>query len=157
MKIVSLRDHPQHIGQLAEWNHAQWSEWSGTPYEQIVERYETDAAATGILPCTLIALEGNELVGFASLRERDSHDWLPGRGPWICNVYVDAKARGRSVATRLCEALIAYARALGIEALYLAAEMRENSLYHRLGFKHVKTDEHGGMTAHIMRMTLDEG
>src|SRR5687767_13735141 len=141
--IRDLLDAPQCIEHVVGWIDAQWSALSGRTPEQTAERF-TAGIAYGQLPVTFVAQAADgSCVGVASLRERDSVDWLPGATPWICNVYVPTQARGLRVASQLCLALEAPARCLGYDAIHLATN-RNDSLYHRIGYRELREIEYHG-------------
>ncbi|MEM6415398.1 MAG: GNAT family N-acetyltransferase [Pseudomonadota bacterium] len=147
VEIADLIDYPSALETVVSWIDTQWASFSGRSLEETRARY-TDGIIRDQLPITLIALSGDEILGLASLRERDSFDFLPGKTPWICNVYVDQKARGKGIAGALCKGLEKRANLLGYTEMFLATVMHHNSLYHRLGFKEVaQVEAHGDLTA----------
>ena len=155
VKVVDLCDTPQAIPTVARWIHEEWSAFSGRTSEQTLARYR-DGIEPGKLPVSLIAVRGEEPIGLASLREKDSVDWYPGVMPWICNVYVKKDARGMGIASILCKALEMVAKSMGFPIVYLATEF-EDSLYHRIGYKTFHILEKLGHTYYVTRHTLPRG
>ena len=151
--VADLLDHPEAIDIVARWINTQWSSISGRTLAQTRERF-SEGIERNRLPVTHVAFTDDRLVGVASLRVRDSFDFLPGATPWICNVFVDERARGRRVAGMLCASLEEQARALGYDEVFLATAKLEDSLYHRLGFEDVaRVEAHGEMAA-VLRKAL---
>lgn len=134
ISIDRLTRHPDALDPVARWIHQEWGAFSGRSLEQTRARF-SDEGAWGGLPMTFVALDGADPLGIASLRERDSVDWDPGRAPWICNVYVAPSARGRGIAARLCRRLEDAALELGFPAIFLASKVAEGSVYERIGYR----------------------
>lgn len=155
MSVVmrDLLDYPAALDTVVEWIDAQWSAFSGRTPLQTRERY-SQGILPGRLPITQVALVDGTLAGVASLRARDSYDFLPGATPWICNVYVGTEHRGRGVAGALCGALELTARTMGYAELFLATHLSENSLYHRIGFGQVREVPVHGELMYVLRKVL---
>ena len=154
MLIIPLSQRPDMVEAVAQWIHDEWAWFSGRSRAETVERF-TGETADQELPHTVIAIDADIPLGAATLRERDSYDWLPNRGPWICNVYVTAEARGRSVALKLCSALINYAKKIDAKEVYLSTEMGKDSLYHRLGFQEITRTILDDKTHYILSIRTD--
>ncbi|MEM1112925.1 MAG: GNAT family N-acetyltransferase [Pseudomonadota bacterium] len=144
--VTRLRDRPALLDPVVGWIDEEWAEYSGRSLQQTRERFasELDSGASQ-LPCTLVATLGDQPAGVLSLREQDSTDYDPGKLPWICNVYVPASCRGKGIASALCLAGEAVAKAMGFDAIYLANEHGEASLYGAIDYRVYKAygDERG--------------
>jgi GNAT superfamily N-acetyltransferase len=85
------------------------------------------------------ALKGEEVVGTCALvHHPDAH---AGRQYELAKMAVSPTAQGLGIGTRLGEALLAYARSLGVRQLFLEANTRLEAsvkLYHHLGFHAVQ-------------------
>ena len=153
IEIRDLLDAPACAGDVVTWIDAQWAARSGRTRRETMDRF-TRGIARDALPVTLVAVAGDgSCAGVASLRERDSVEWLAGVTPWICNVYVPEKARGAGVAQELCLALEPRARHLGYDGIYLATS-RPDSLYHRIGYREVRQIDYHGEREFILRKSL---
>ena len=152
LRILPLLDHPAAIDIVAGWIDAEWGAFSGRTLADTRARFTEDATAT--LPRSYIALDGTLPVGVASLRARDSVDWDPGAGPWLCNVYVPAEARGAGIAARLCGHIAGQAVVLDFPALFLASAAGDDSLYYRLGYRTYRIVDHDGERLHLMKRSL---
>jgi len=152
LRIARLLDHPAAIDVVAGWIDAEWGGFSGRTLAETRARFTEDEAAT--LPRSYVALDGSTPVGVASLRTCDSVDWDPGVGPWLCNVYVPAEARGAGVAARLCSHVAGQAMVLGFPALFLASAAGDDSLYYRIGYRTYRVVDHDGETLHLMKRSL---
>ncbi len=151
-RLVDLAAHPEYVEGVARWIDAEWAGFSRRSLDETITRYR-DAPGPGRLPVTLVALAGDALAGVASLRDKDSFDWLPDVRHWVCGVYVPPERRGAGIAGRLCRALEDCAGRLGIETLHLATEIGRDSLYHRLGYVEVGRRDHQGMN-YLLRKSL---
>jgi GNAT superfamily N-acetyltransferase len=151
--IRRLTDHPAALEPVVGWIDKEWGLFSGRSRDETRARFMEDHAASA-LPLTLVALDGTEAIGVASLRVRDSIDWDPTHGPWVCNVYVPPSARGRGIAEALCRGLEREALDLDFAALFLASARGEGSLYQRIGYRVYRVVEHDGERLHLMKRDL---
>jgi L-amino acid N-acyltransferase YncA len=143
VEIKDLLDAREAVPCVVAWIDSEWASLSGRSRKETHDRFAVNIERAR-LPITLVAVaKDTGCVGVASLRERDSIDWLPGASPWICNVYVSKNARGFGIAGQLCRALEREARRLGFKSVFLATSISD-SLYHRLGYEEVGRVEHGG-------------
>lgn len=153
IEIRDLLDAPEAVDAVVGWIDAQWAGMSGRTREQTLDRF-TKGMVRGQLPITVVAIAPDgACAGVASLRERDSVDWLSGVTPWICNVYVPPAARGSGIASQLCQALEPRARALGFHSIHLATA-RTDSLYHRVGYRFVREVDYHGEAQQVLRKEL---
>lgn len=152
--IVPLQSCPPLAPVVASWVYYEWSMPIHRNWQDTLARYDPDSSDD--LPVTFIATLDGAPAAMASLRRKDSYDFLPGATPWICNVYVHEGARGRGLATRLCQHIIGYAaRDLGFGELFLATSLETDSLYHRLGFTEVHRLDYFG-PKFVLRRSLQE-
>jgi predicted N-acetyltransferase YhbS len=118
VRIVPLAQHLELADTLARWHHAEWSHlYTDWTFERCLGELRAQADAER-LPTTLLALEGDTLLGSVSLVLDD----LPGRdelSPWLASLYVPPEHRNRGVGGALVEAAVAEARRLGVERLHL--------------------------------------
>jgi GNAT superfamily N-acetyltransferase len=151
--IRRLADHPAALEPVVDWIDDEWGVFSGRSREETRMRFTENPTASA-LPLTLVALDGAEPLGVASLRVRDSIDWDAAHRPWVCNVYVPPSARRRGIAEALCRGLEREALDLGFAALFLASARGKGSLYERIGYHIYAVVEHGGERLHLMKRTL---
>ena len=152
-RIVDLADRPDLLDVVARWVHDEWGAQRGRTYSTTRSRFIEPSGRTG-LPVSRVALIGGRPAGLASLRERDSIDYLPGATPWVCNVYVASAFRGSGIASALCRSLASAACGLGLNRLFLATSLHEGSLYHKLGYRLVSRCEEAGEPVHVLRKDL---
>src|SRR5690242_15674592 len=100
IEILPLGRRIEHIEQLAQWHFAQWGPFNpANTVECRVERLQGHLDA-GSVPQTFVAVDGDQLLGSASLVAAD----LPSRGdlsPWLASVYVDPPFRNRGIGAAL--------------------------------------------------------
>lgn len=149
----SLSDHPEWRLPVANAIHDQWGRLMGRTFEKTLERFEPPPS-TQVLPYTVVASSGDRPIGVASLRWRDSTDYYPDHGPWICNVFSDPQFRRLGIASRLCLLLFSKARELNLEEIYLATEVGQESLYHHLGFQEVHQYIKGPNPIFVLRLDM---
>ena len=153
--IRRLADHPPALEPVVGWIDDEWGLFSGRSLGETRARFTEDPAASA-LPLTLVALDGPQPIGVASLRVRDSVDWDPAHGPGVCNVYVPPSARGRGIAEALCHGLEREAFDLGFAALFLASARGKGSLYQRIGYRIYRVVDHDGGRLHLMKRALTD-
>lgn len=150
MQIAYLTDYPQHIPTLATWHHAQWGHLNPGDTEQArVERLRQHTGRPG-LPTTLIAVEGDALLGSASIVENDltTH---PQLNPFLASVYVAPAYRGQGIASAVVSRMIEEARQLGAAQLYLITPDQQR-LYARLGWSPLEQVYYRGEWVTLMRV-----
>ncbi len=153
MRIEYLADHPEHIPKLAAWFYEQWS-WflppessAGTIATKFLTHLNRDA-----LPSALIALDGVELLGTASLRVNDM-DILTELTPWLGGVYVAKDHRQKGMARQLIGAVEQRALELGYRSLYLFT-YDQAPMYAKLKWKVLKQLDYHGHPVIVMHKQL---
>jgi predicted N-acetyltransferase YhbS len=133
MRIEYLCDHSHWTATLAAWHSREWQallpEWSEA---EALAELRTHVRRCH-LPTTLLAVNDGQLLGSVSLLVED-HPQLEYLSPWLASLYVIPAARQNGVGSALVKALLADAKTLGIDTLYLYTEGRQ-SFYERLGWK----------------------
>lgn len=134
VSVRFLADVPQHVGQLAEWHHREWSalmpDWS---LEEAREELAAHARCR-TRPTTLVLLDGDALLGSVSLIDEDAPEFRDRGEPWLASLYVRPEARGRGYGRQLVQALLAHARGIGVERLYLFTP-EHRDFYAALGWR----------------------
>lgn len=136
MRIEFLADHPEAIDSLARWHYDEWRElipeWSYETARQELALHTGRAT----IPTTLVALEGTEVIGSASLLVEDLPEWKQFT-PWVASVFVAPAWRGRSVGSRLVARAVEVAGKTGAATVYLLTPGQE-AFYRRLGWSVVE-------------------
>jgi GNAT superfamily N-acetyltransferase len=152
MKIEYLADHPEFIPELADLHFAEWSYLNpGETLEDKAEYLRRNSGLIGV-PSFVIAVEGAELIGSASLIEQDM-DNRPDLTPWLADVYIKPKFRGQGIATSLVQRIEAVAKSAGITKLFLYTPDAA-SLYRRLGWATVEECKYKGVEVVLMSKIL---
>lgn len=153
--ISYLADRPEFVDTLADWLHQEWGHLD--PDSTLETRRQGLRAEMNRdrVPVTLVAHEGDRLVGSATLREND----LPTRpelGPWLGSVFVAPDAREQGIGSRLVRAVEEKAGELGVETLYLFTFDREG-FYADRGWKPVERTRFAGEEIVVMRRGVAGG
>ena len=153
MNLEYLEHHARHIPALALWHHDQWSYLN--PRRTLDERAERLQSHLGgrRMPTTVVAVEGESLLGSASLIEND----LPTRtdlSPWLASVFVPEEHRRRGIGSALVRRIVEEAGALGYEKLYLFT-MDQERLYAALGWKTFERAVYNEVEIVLMSYELD--
>jgi len=154
IEILPLGERPGCIEQLAQWHFAQWGPFNPTnTVERRIERLQGHLER-GRVPQTFVAVDGQRLLGSASLVAAD----LPSRddlSPWLASVYVDPPFRNRGVGAALVKRVAQEAQLLGFPTLYLFTPDRA-AFYANLGWQIVERDEWNGCQVTVMELKLNE-
>jgi GNAT superfamily N-acetyltransferase len=152
MQIVSLTERPEHLMQLAEWHHAEWSYLNpARSFAGRVAEMQEDLAGN-VIPTTYVAAVDDKLLGSASILAQDmsSH---PELSPWLASVYVDERHRGKGIGSALVRRIMQHARDHKIARLYLYTPDQEQ-LYARLGWQLLSREPYNGTPVTIMTISL---
>ncbi len=137
IKIVPLRDFPEHRVFFADEFEAEWPDWYGpNGSASAIEDLNAFANPDGVLPVAVIALgQDGSPIGIAALKAESisSHKHLT---PWASAGYVIPERRGEGIGTSLVSALLTEAGRLGFETVYCAAS-RAASLLRREGWEQI--------------------
>jgi N-acetylglutamate synthase-like GNAT family acetyltransferase len=123
------------IPTLAAWHHAEW----GALYDHWTLdacRADLEAQASRRTLPTALVLHADDgaLLGSVSLVPEDAPEFADEGSPWLASLYVRADARGAGHGTRLVQAAVAHAAALGIGELFLFTPAHR-AFYERLGWR----------------------
>ena len=132
MQIDPLVDHPGLAPILARWHGDEWEDlrphWG---YQAALDELRSHTNRDAI-PFTLVALDGDLVLGSVSLIVEDLPGW-EHLTPWLASVFVAPDARGRGVGTAMVEYAAQFASRLGITRLHLFTGGQED-FYRRLGW-----------------------
>jgi predicted N-acetyltransferase YhbS len=149
--IEYLADHRSFIPTLARWHHAQWHYLDvGKSAQQRADALQKHGR--GQVPTTVVALSGGRPLGSASLIAHDM-DTRMELSPWLASVYVAPEHRGRGIGSALVQRIVAQARALGFEHLYLFTPDKER-FYARLGWSVLERTTYRGYAQVVMVLHL---
>ncbi|MBA2649279.1 MAG: GNAT family N-acetyltransferase [Legionella sp.] len=154
IKITYLKDHPEAIPALAKiWHKVLGSIWvPDIPIERVEQRFDDHLNDT-LLPITLVAFDGNKLVGGVSLRENDGI--RPDLRPWLGSLVVDSAYQKRGVGGMLIDATKQKAFELHFIKLYLFTfDPNLPAYYARYRFNKIGIDEFSQHQVTVMETTL---
>jgi predicted N-acetyltransferase YhbS len=139
--IDNLAQHPQLINAVAQMIYDEfWVEVvDGMSVADLVAHLKT-ADAPRRMPVALIALVDGQLAGCVNLIESDDKKRAHLR-PWLAAMVVRADLRGQHIGSKLVNALLADAQAMGIETVYFGTD--GPGFYERLGavkHEHIRDD-----------------
>lgn len=148
VRYAWLSEVPEQAPQLAAWHVAEWSPLiPGFNVPGMLAEFATHDGGLKI-PTTLVALDGEGLLGSVSLLEND-HDDIRAYSPWLASLYVRPDQRGRGLGIELVRRCEDMAHRLGVERLYLYTAGQE-PFYRKLGWDDVATVSLRGTCATVM-------
>ena len=148
VRYAWLSEVPEQAPQLAAWHVAEWSPLiPGFNVPGMLAEFATHDGGLKI-PTTLVALDGEVLLGSVSLLEND-HDDIRAYSPWLASLYVRPDQRGRGLGIELVRRCEDMAHRLGVGRLYLYTAGQE-PFYRKLGWDDVATVSLRGTCATVM-------
>lgn len=129
--ITHLFEVPHHRISVASLIHDEfWTEVPGASVQAMAERIAQARSADAVPLCLVAVNHSDEVLGAVNLVESDNDDH-PEWTPWLAGMVVAAPWRSRGVGTALVQALLAHARRLGLQQVYLGSD--GPGFYTRLG------------------------
>jgi predicted N-acetyltransferase YhbS len=137
VRIDFLSAHSQFIDTISQWHHEEWGDFM--PYWSEADARTELHSHTGrvMIPTTLVALEGSELLGSVSLVVHDLEEWKGKYSPWLASLYVRPDSRSRGIGTELVKRAMEVAREAGVKTLHVVAAHSEE-YYLRLGWRTIE-------------------
>lgn len=144
---------------IATMQFANWGLSTGFGSAGEYERFLCDAAGSHRLPAVLVARRGEKFLGSVNLLVQEMTT-RPTLSPWLGQLFVIAKERGRGIGASLVRTCLARFAGLGFPRahLYTAAATTLPAYYTALGWKTIEQVEYLGKMRAVMAFDLrDEG
>ncbi len=136
MEIVRLTDKNSPVFEkVVLWNYNWWGSPSGKSLDEVRCTLE-HSLMTERLPQTFVAIENGEALGMYQLSMHDDLAGRPDIYPWLINVYVDEKFRGRGVCAEMMKTVEENARKAKLSELYLYT--KHIGLYEKYGWEFIE-------------------
>ena len=136
MEIIKLEESNNlFFDKICDW----YYNWLGIKNNESIEEIKCTfehSLCKNKLPQTFVALIDGEPAGMYQLSMSDDVNSRPDLYPWLINVYVDEKFRGRNVARELMNTVKENAKELGLIELYLYT--KHIGLYEKFGWKFIE-------------------
>ena len=136
MEIIKLEESNNlFFDKICDW----YYNWLGIKNNESIEEIKCTfehSLCKNKLPHTFVALIDGEPAGMYQLSMSDDLNSRPDLYPWLINVYVDEKFRGRNVARELMNTVKENAKKLGLTELYLYT--KHIGLYEKFGWKFIE-------------------
>jgi len=135
-KIISIRNYPSYAERAIDWFASKWSidrkEYEKSIYDCINNNNS--------LPQWYLAInENDEIIGGCGLIQNDFVD-RTDLFPYLCALYVEEKARGNALGSKLLEYVRIDAGKLGFDKVYLCTD--HTSYYEKYGWKYITMGHH---------------
>ena len=136
MEIIRLEDSNHYIfDKICEWNYNWWGVRNNDSFEKVKCNLE-HSLCTERLPQTYVAIIDNEPAGMYQLSMSDDLESRPDIYPWLINVYVDEKFRGKNVCKELMNTVKENAKRADLTELFLYT--KHIGLYEKYGWEFVE-------------------
>lgn len=154
MKIIDLKQQPQHIEQIAAWHFAEWAHLNPSRTQAMLIQEMQAYLSEVFLPSMFIALDGKQVLGTSSIVMEDLGT-RPDLSPWLANVYVAESQRGRGLGNQLVSFAMQQAKQAGLTQLYLFTPDQQ-AFYERLGWQFLCTEHLQGHAETVMQIDLSQ-
>jgi len=135
-KIISVRDNPEYAERATDWFASKW----GIDRSEYEKSIDDCISKNERLPRWYLAIgENDEIVGGCGLIQNDFVD-RTDLFPYLCALFVEEKARGHALGSKLLEHARIEAGRLGFDKLYLCTD--HTSYYERYGWRHIAFGRH---------------
>jgi len=154
LEFVFLADRVDAIPVVSEWYFDEWGHLSECDsIERMQDRMQGYMNRDDI-PFSLLAVDGNEVVGAAHLKLHELVETFPDEEHWLGGVYVAPGHRGKGYGSQIIERIVEIAPEYGIRSLYLQTEKLDGGLYKRLGWAPYATANNCGVEVLVMKRFL---
>nr|WP_086937405.1 GNAT family N-acetyltransferase [Thaumasiovibrio occultus] len=152
MKIADLATCPDTITKLAHWHFTEWGHLYPDETQADFENELRQSLNPDIIPATFVMVENDAVIGSISLL---AQDMPPNQQltPWLANLYVHPRHRGKGVGKQLIAHLVAYCQQRGLATLYLFTP-HDRQYYQGQGWQQVTRTRYHGEDVDIMRKSL---
>lgn len=132
--VVKLTDkNNKYFDTICDWMYNWWGIRDGWSHKKVYE-FMGNSLCKEKISQTFIAIHNDTVIGMYQLAMTDL-DTRPDIYPWLTNVYVDEKYRGRGLSKLLVEHSIKEAKKLEIKELYLYTA--HIGLYEKFGWEYI--------------------
>ena len=136
MEIIRLEHSNNYIfDKICEWNYNWWGIRNNNSFEEVKCNLE-HCLCKERLPQTFVALIDGEPAGMYQLSMSEDLISRPDIYPWLINVYVDEKFRGRNVCRKLMNTVKENAKKANLTELFLYT--KHIGLYEKFGWEFVE-------------------
>lgn len=149
--VSDLAAQPRLVPRLIEGFRQEWPEWCASVSARELER-TFESGPDGGLPVVLVAMRDAQVQGTVALRPWFAEEPME-ETPWIRQLYVFPRFRGRGVYPALARAIVQRARDLGFDRVH-AATNRIEPLLVRDGWTVFRRVEHAGAPMAWLRKAL---
>ena len=151
MQVTRLDDiNNKYFPKLVEWSYNWWGLENNHSFEEVRSILEHSLCVDNRLPQTYIAILNDDVVGMYQIAMSDDLHCRPDLYPWLINVYVDEKYRGKGVCKEMMNTVLANAKTIGLKELYLYTE--HVGLYEKYGWEFVQEEESFRKSAPVVRI-----
>ena len=155
VRIEDLSERIALIPLLARWHFEQWGDLTGASTGSDYEALLSGNASTRGLPVTLIAVSHDRLLGSVNIVDCDM-DVRPDLRPWLAQLYVADRERGRGIGSALVRAAVERCGKLGFAHFYLYTSGTLPSFYERIGWTEKEMVHYKGKGRTVMEMTREK-
>ncbi|MFM2485207.1 GNAT family N-acetyltransferase [Celerinatantimonas yamalensis] len=149
MDFIFLADKQEMKPVVAKWYFDKWGHLNEGASVASFDNKLNDYLNRDSLPLMIMAVEDDYILGVAQLRYHEMSIY-PEKEHWLGGVYVDAKHRGKHVASAIVNKIEQIALTLGVSEIHLQTESLNGGLYARLGWQPVEQVNYHGVDVQVM-------
>ena len=120
---------------ICQWNYHWWGTRDGYSLDEVKYNMSHSLCTGSRMPQTFVAMSEGEPVGMYQISMSDDLPSRPDIYPWLINVYVEEKFRGKGVCRALMNTVADNAKRIGVSEIYLYTH--HTGLYEKFNWKFV--------------------
>ncbi|MDD9891307.1 MAG: GNAT family N-acetyltransferase [Gammaproteobacteria bacterium] len=137
MDYAYLADRPEDVPKVIAWWRTEWGSRMGSDIESLESQLRQSLSKTE-LPIHILAIIDGNAVGTSALKFQEAAELFPDYHYWLGSVFVDARFRGKQIASKLILQILELAKQKGLPHLYLQTLDLSGGLYTKLGWQAVQ-------------------
>jgi N-acetylglutamate synthase-like GNAT family acetyltransferase len=136
MKVISIRENPEHKDQAIKYFQSKWQSVWPIIYEDCINH---SLFTANPLPQWYLLEKEGMIIGCAGLITNDFISRMD-LYPWVCAIYIDERHRGHNYGSLLIDKAKTDAKRAGFEHLYLSTD--HIGYYEKQGFEYIGQGYH---------------
>ncbi len=154
-QLKLLRDCPEMIPQIAQWQYNDWISYDTTlTLEKLVKSFEKQLTAVDF-PFTLVVLQNGMPIGSISLKKEGEPEFsdISDKGPWVGSFHVIPTERNKAIGPKLGKVVLTIAKRLGYQQVnFYTSNFSNVGRYVKKGAQVVEMRPFRGHTVTLMKI-----
>ena len=137
LKIYNIKDKLEYLEEICILTLKEWGTYDSNSFNQKIQNKKNKILSKleDNNYCKLILLDGDELIGFISIFEKDG-EYRCDLSPWYATMFVKKEKRGNGYSKILNNAILKEAKKRGFKKIYLKTDLV--NYYEKFGFTYME-------------------